>query len=294
MTSTLRGPVEFEDIQGLLRFGFKHHTEAIFLLYRIRDPVAARAWMAKAPVTSAVSQTPLPTTALQLAITCEGLHSLGVPQDIVSGFSLEFVEGMSGNAHRSRRLGDTGPNEPGRWQWGAASRVPHVGVFLYALPGHLLPLQEDIEAELTPGFELLSRLSTADMGGREPFGFTDGVSQPSIDWDRKRAPVDKAQTAYINLSCLGEYLLGYPNEYGLYTPRPMLEPARDAREVLTHAEDTPALKDLGRNGSYLVLRQLRQDVFGFWKALHAYAGGQADLRTRLAQAMVGRTLEVSL
>jgi deferrochelatase/peroxidase EfeB len=282
---------EYDDIQGLVRFAFKHHTEACFLLYRIRDPAAARAWLARAPVTSAVTQDPLPTTVLQLAMTYEGLRALGVPEDIACGFSLEFVEGMSGNANRSRRLGDAGQNEPSRWQWGAGSRAPHIGVFLYALPGHLHAWQDSVETELAPGFDLLGRLPTSDMGGREPFGFIDGISQPRIDWTRQRAAVDEAQYAYSNVSCLGEYLLGYPNEYGLYTPRPLLDPARDARDVLPPAEESPDMKDLGRNGSYVVLRQLRQNVFAFWQTLDRYADGRTDVRARLGEALVGRTLQ---
>ena len=35
-------PVELDDIQGLVRFGYKHHTEASFLLLRVTDPDAAR------------------------------------------------------------------------------------------------------------------------------------------------------------------------------------------------------------------------------------------------------------
>jgi deferrochelatase/peroxidase EfeB len=282
---------ELDDIQGLVRFAFKHHTEASFLLYRVRDPAAARAWMAKAPVTSAVAQNPLPATVLQLAITYEGLRSLNVPDDIASGFALEFIEGMSGNANRARRLGDLGPNESSRWQWGAESRVPHIGVFLYALPGHLQAWQQSVEAELVSGFDLLGRLPTTDMGGIEPFGFIDGISQPRLDWNRERAPLDQNRYDYLNLSCLGEYLLGYPNEYGLYTPRPLLDPTRDVLGVLPSAEDAPAMKDLGRNGSYVVLRQLRQDVFGFWQALDRFAGGHADVRACLGAAMVGRTLQ---
>jgi deferrochelatase/peroxidase EfeB len=46
--------------------------------------------------------------------------------------------------------------------------------------------------------------------------------------------------------------------------------------------------DLGRNGCYLVLRQLQQDVQGFWSELNRQAGGDVDLREWLAEAMVGR------
>ena len=284
-------PVEFQDIQGLVRFGFKHHTEASFLLLRVKNPPAARAWIAQASVTSAVTQDPPPPTALQLAFTYEGLRALQVPEDIAAGFSMEFVAGMSGNANRARRLGDLGPNDSSRWRWGTGARAPHAGVFLYALPGRLQAWQQSIEAEIEPGFELISSLATADMGGTEPFGFIDGISQPQIDWNRERTAIDQDLLDYTNLTCLGEFLLGYPNEYALYTPRPLLDPRRDAHGILPSAEDAPDMKDLGRNGSYLVLRQLRQDVFGFWQALDRYAAGRPDLRARLAEAMVGRTLQ---
>jgi len=283
--------VELDDIQGLVRFAYKHHTEAIFLLLRIKDPAAARQWIAAAPVASAVTQEPLPPTVLQLAFTYAGLRALELPDDIAAAFSMEFVDGMAGNPNRSQRLGDVGPNDAKQWEWGAGNRIPHVGVFLYALPGRLEAWQNAIETQIEPGFELMGRLATSDMGGLEPFGFIDGISQPQLDWDRERAVLDEKQLIYTNLSCLGEYLLGYPNEYALYTPRPLVELERDTRNLLPTAEDAPNKKDFGRNGSYVVLRQLRQDVSGFWQTLDRYAGGRADLRARLGESLVGRTLQ---
>src|SRR3984957_14045245 len=134
--------VEFDDIQGLVRFGYKHHTEAIFLLLRVKDPVAARQWIAAAPVASAVTQEPLPPTVLQLAFTYAGLRALELPDDIAAAFSMEFVDGMAGNPNRSQRLGDVGPNDAKQGEGGAAERIPHAGVFLYALPGCLKAWQD--------------------------------------------------------------------------------------------------------------------------------------------------------
>jgi len=283
--------VELEDIQGLMRFAYKHHTEAVFLLLRITDRAAARTWLARAAITDAVTRDPAPNTALQVAVTSGGLRALGVAEDIIHSFSPEFVEGMAGDPGRSRRLGDQGANDPARWQWGSGKRIPHVAVLLYALPGLLRGLQHTIEEQLRAGFEIAVRLTTANLDGVEPFGFVDGISQPELDWSRQRAVRDVGQRSYVNLSCLGEYLLGYPNEYGLYTPRALLGPHRDAQEILPRAEDAPESCDLGRNGSYLVLRQLRQDVPGFWQALDRYAGGDAARREQLASAMVGRKLD---
>jgi deferrochelatase/peroxidase EfeB len=281
-------PVELDDVQGLVRFGYRHLTEACFLLLRIKDPGAARAWLAQAAVTSAVTADPLPDTALHVAFTSEGLRALEVAPDLCEAFSAEFVAGMAGDAARARRLGDVGANDPGYWQWGAGERVPHVAVLLYAQSGRLAAWEQEIEAQCAAGFVRIERLATSTTQVTEPFGFADGISQPQVDWQRTRPVRDQDRLDYDNTACLGEFLLGYPNEYGLYTPRPLLVPQRDATGLLPRAEDVPELVDLGRNGSYLVMRQLRQDVNGFWGELDRQAGGDAQLREHLAAKMVGR------
>jgi len=80
----------------------------------------------------------------------------------------------------------------------------------------------------------------------------------------------------------------------LYTDRPLLNPNdAPAAEILPPAEDNPELRDLGRNGCYLVMRQLEQDVPGFWKFVDSASGGGAEEREQLASAMVGRTRDGS-
>ena len=283
--------VDFSDVQGLMRFGYKHHTEGAFALLRVRNRAAARAWLAQAPVGTA-AKGPLPPTVLQVALTAPGLQALGVPDGIVAGFAPEFVAGLGTDPNRARRLGDVGNNDPARWQWGGGAEAqPHVLVMVYAMPGHLAARCRDLESHWDVAFELMRWLPTSDMGGVEPFGFTDGVSQPEIDWARQIPAEDHDSLAYRNLSCLGEFLLGYPNEYGRYTARPLLEPVGAAAMQLPRAEDDPERADLGRNGSYLVLRTLRQDVPGFWRFLDAQAGGEPAERQRIAEAMVGRRMD---
>lgn len=81
----------------------------------------------------------------------------------------------------------------------------------------------------------------------------------------------------------GEVVLGYPNDYGLYTTRPLIEPHNESfASLLPNAEDEPLLKDFGRNGSYLVIRQLHQDVPGFWQFLDRESGSVPEKRERLA------------
>jgi deferrochelatase/peroxidase EfeB len=70
----------------------------------------------------------------------------------------------------------------------------------------------------------------------------------------------------------------------------LLDPAADQRGLLPRALDDPTKRDLGRNGSFLVLRDLRQDVRGFWQYHERQANALGLNRQRLAEAMVGRTM----
>src|SRR5204862_8034038 len=133
--------------------------------------------------------------------------------------------------------------------------------------------------------EELKTLGTSNLDGDEPFGFADGISQPQLDWDQQRQ-TPCTQLEYTNVVALGEFLLGYRNEYGKITDRPLLE--RDAANAeLLEAIDLAAKKDLGRNGTYLVLRQLEQDVRKFWRFLHEQAGGNLTEAGKLGAKMVG-------
>ena len=67
---------DYRDIQGLVRFGYRHLEAARFHLLTIADAAAARAWLSKAPVTTAVKGH-RPDVALQVAFTYEGLQRLG-------------------------------------------------------------------------------------------------------------------------------------------------------------------------------------------------------------------------
>lgn len=286
-------PVEHDDIQGIVRFGHGQLPEASFFLLKVQNPPAARAWLRQAPVTSAVTTDPPPKAALQVALTRQGLQALEVPAEVIAAFSPEFLAGMA-EPSRARRLGDVGANEPSRWDWGGFEpAIPDLLVMAYAKQDGLASWLETIQGQLwEQAFQVQACLPTFDIGDIEPFGFADGVSQPRLDWSRSLAADGSGRDDYGNLLALGEVLLGYPNEYGLYTDRPLLNPMQDLRaRALPPAEDVPERRDLGRNGTYLVLRQLHQDVRGFWRFLDRQAEGEPERRRHLAEAMVGRRMD---
>jgi len=279
--------VEFSDVQGLLRFGYGKLTGACFLLLRIEDPAAAAGWLAEAPVSTAEVKSPPPERALQLAFTSQGLKRLGLSSEILDGFSAEFISGMAGEDNRSRRLGDTADSSPSKWQWGSSNTSLDMVAMIYATPDLFDDWKHSLASQMqNSGFTVMHCLSTEDMGNIEPFGFADGVSSPVIDWERKRNPSGD-QVTYENLVMLGEFVLGYPNEYGLYTDRPKID---DAQADLPDAEDSPGSKDLGRNGTYLVMRQIDQDVHGFWKFLSKQTGNSPTFTQELAEQFVGRKM----
>jgi Dyp-type peroxidase family len=248
--------LELADVQGLFARGYGDLKSAAFLLLRVEDAAAARRWLGEARMTSAEERRP--EQAVNIAFTSAGLERLGLPGEAVAQFSNEFAAGMT-TPHRTRILGDVEENAPERWDWGGAGAPVDAVLLLYARDESSLSRLEEAPA----GFSLVRRLDTADLDGFEPFGFRDGISQPFVEGLGKSGPAEATVRP-------GEFLLGYENEYGQTNEQALL-----------------------RNGSYLVFRQLRQDVSGFWRYVDAAtrrADGSSDEPAwlRLASKMVGR------
>lgn len=280
--------VDYADVQGLVRFGYGHMTSAAYALVNIKNAAAAKVWLRSAPVTTAVVQKPPPKTALNIAFTAPGLKELGVPDSVIDGFPHEFRGGMAQES-RARQLGDVKNNEPSKWFWGGKGHEPHAVIMFFAEPDQFDSFIQSTKGNTwSDAFEHdVTWLGTSNLDGDEPFGFADGISQPQIDWEQQRQ-TPCTQFEYTNIVALGEFLLGYRNEYGKITDRPLLEPDA-ANAGLLNAEDAPAKKDLGRNGTYLVMRQLEQDVRTFWKFLYEQAGGNLTEAAQSGAKMVGRT-----
>ena len=261
-------PVELElgDVQGLVARGYGSLKAASFLLLGLEDAAAARRWLGTA-LDSITSGDERPESrAVNLAFTSVGLARFGLSPEVLQQFSNEFVNGMT-TEHRRRILGDLGDDAPEHWDWGGPSTAAVGAVLLlYARdPAELERLLEEQSRLLvTAGVEVQRKLDTSDLDGFEPFGFRDGISQPFVEGLSKTGPGGQTVRA-------GEFVLGYVNEHGHYTDQTLLK-APDA---------------VGKNGTYLVFRQLEQDVRGFWRFLEEIAADPAE-RTRLAAKMVGR------
>lgn len=290
MTKSSPPNIQLDDIQALLRFGHGRLIESAFLLLKIRNPALARNWLSQAEFNNATRQHSIPSQAVQVAFTVEGLRAMGLDNKIIEGFSDEFISGMHGDESRSRRLGDIGDNAPENWAWGhEPDQFPHMLLMLYSEKDGMPTLRSSINDEaFQKAFEIQRELPTAELRAEEPFGFVDGISQPKVDWEQQQSTDIHKRDHYSNLLAPGEVMLGYANEYGLYTPRPLIDAQDDPlAAVLPDAQDQPAKKDFARNGSYLVVRQLQQDVPGFWKYVDKATNSEQE-REQLAAKMVGR------
>jgi deferrochelatase/peroxidase EfeB len=297
-----RRDIDTSDIQAIVKTAFDALKGASYMLLRVVEPYAARQWLRNLAPARLKRPEELKNVdgenvdaeeTCQIAFTASGLLALDVDKTIVDRFSPEFVEGMAGDENRSRRLGDIGANAPANWKWGVGDREPHVLLILLASKAEQLKALADkmlAQAEAA-GLSKIDILTTSDMYGREPFGFVDGGSQPSFDWDHPRTPGTKADRDYTNLLALGELLLGYRNEYGLLTERPWLTADQKNAAMLRKDMYSSERRDLGLNGSYLVFRQLDQDVRHFWRWVASEAARVGITMEDLAESMVGRRLD---
>ena len=118
---------------------------------------------------------------------------------------------------------------------------------------------------------------------------TGSVSQRSIGKgsDRSRATNSSTATLFPSASfCLVTRTSTTNTRIG----RCSIRTVKGAAQLLP-ALDQPQMKDLGRNGTYLVIRQLVQDVRGFWQFADKAGSNPRKSVNDLQRAMVGRDLD---
>jgi Dyp-type peroxidase family len=255
-------PVRQDDLQGNILCGYgKKYGHGLYVFATVVDPEAAAAWIGAqvASVTTARPWAHPPPDTLNLAFTCEGLGQLGVDEEILRSFPAEFRDGMEA---RADRLGDTDPH---RWEDGLAGAHVLVTVMARSAAARDRRLLELEEALRAGGFSVTAHQKTAfNADGHEPFGFRDGISQPPIR-DPNAGPTRRDGDGEPIRP--GEFVLGYDDEGGCLAVGP---------------------GEFGRNGSYMVVRKLLQDVDGFWSFMRKQAGPDRGRQEWLASKIVGR------
>jgi Dyp-type peroxidase family len=280
--------LELNDIQGIIIRGYSNMPAAKFVLLGIRDASLAKKWfeMMSSEVTSGVEKKE--DFAVNIALTYDAIARLGLDKEALDTFPMEFEDGMV-TKHKQLFLGDFGASAPDNWEWGGQnSEAVHVLLMMYGADVATLKSIEDKYASGLDQFGLyqIKNLDTTVLYERkEHFGFQDGISQPTIEGlSRKDVPE--------NTVSAGEFVLGYKNEYDQYTLSPTVG-ANGSASNLPTAVNESGKHDLGKNGSYLVFRQLKQDVELFWQYMEKCtldANGQCDEKEmiKLAAKMVGR------
>jgi deferrochelatase/peroxidase EfeB len=278
--------MEASQIQSLVFGGLGFMKDGTLLLYNLPDDrEKARAFMAGLyPRIGFGDGRKLRYKAiLTVALGPRALGKLGLPDSSLESFPAAFLEGMSTGA-RARILGDDDDNAPQNWEWG---RKPcDLALLAYGYNDKLVRGLEQRIARLAEENGVAEphriALERTKKPAIEPFGFVDGVSQPVIRGSyqsyRKNDPIHLVEP--------GEFVIGYPDNRGNFPPEPELSPLADPNNLLPIASKThgfgnsiaEAPRAVGRNGSYLVIRQLEQDVKGFWN----YCRNEADrLQRRL-------------
>ena len=300
MKSTRFSDDVLADIQGFITSGYGHLSHAAYLFVQFHDPGSAQRWLGRlAPGIMSSRAWPVgpdgkkvkPPVAVNIALSAGGLAALGLPRQVLCTFPPEFLEGIASPA-RSRILGDTEESDPGEWELGGTGTPPiHAVLVVHAVSEAGLEeacrVQRTFLDEAAGGVvELPGSMQTGyrPEGNNEPFGFHDGIAQPSI----AAISGDGVPT--------GEFILGYQNHFQIIPPTPVVPAELDRDAVLPRLANpyhAQALGDLGINGSYVVYRKLQQDVAGFWQfmkreAVRRTGGEDTNHMIRLASQCVGR------
>ncbi len=216
--------------------------------------------------------------AVFLGCSAAGLGQFPVPNAepdaLLQGFPYPFRLGMH---QRGRTLGDLGPQDAAQWRWhdGTAEAI----LFVYAETPDDLAFAAQVHRSLVEnhGGTVIAQTDCAPADMARPdfehFGYRDGISQPVIRGTQRSTRDVPAR----DLLEPGEFILGYKDGQGFFPPSPLLPAEADLALELPILSDGDfgrfpdfgdkslgaAPRDFGRNGAFIVIRELVQDVDGF-------------------------------
>ena len=289
--------LELSEIQAYLIKDYKEMGSSKYYLVQVTDAAAAKKFLASVADSITCANAAINETYLNIGFTSKGLIALGYNnEENMHTFSREFREGMV-SPHRQRLLGDFDSSDPSKWQWGGPHNERIDMIFMVFGKNDAIAESyfQQLKQKFEPGFSVIHILDGRPLpNDREHFGFRDGISQPVI--------IGSNVTPAGNNNDVnpGEFVLGYKNEYDIYPDAPLLKVAQGNPELLA---DNPAgykdketgkpFKDIGRNGTYFVLRQLEQNVNGYWsfikkQTIDEHGNTSNAEATKIAAKMMGR------
>ena len=290
-------PLELTEIQAFLFKDFKEMGASKYYLLQVKDATAAKNFLSFIADSITHANGTINEICLNMGLTSTGLIALGYNhEENMHTFSREFREGMV-SPHRQRLLGDFDSSDPSKWQWGGPSNERVDMIFMVfgknetIVENYFHSLKQKLEA----AFSVVHILNGKPLpNGREHFGFREGISQPVIKGS------DLPPVGNNNDIDPGEFVMGYKNEYGVYPDAPLLKVPQGNLELLSDNPDgyqddatNKRFKDIGRNGTYFVLRQLEQNVNGYWSFMKKQATDENgntnnEEATKIAAKMMGR------
>ena len=281
--------LELSQIQGFLVKEYKEMAFSKYFLLQVTDVNKAKAFIKEKSQKITTVTSVIKDSCMNMGFTSSGLKALGLAQNNIQTFIREFREGMV-TPHRQRLLGDHDSSDPQNWNWGGPNNESvHLIMMVFEkseekINAQTIHMREQLEQYGLKEVFLLDGATFPE--DREHFGFKDGISQPAI--------IGSGITGIQNDNIEpGEFVLGYKNEYDVYPDSPMLKEKQGNINMLADDPAGKGNKDLGRNGTYFVLRQLKEDVDGFWNFLNEKSRNEdgtlnAEESTKLAAKMMGR------
>ena len=201
---------------------------------------------------------------LGIAFTYQGLRALGIPHSSLDSFPQEFREGM---AARASILNDLDSNAPANWEHPFGTADFHVALAIYSSDDKdlemLLERARQSHHDL-PKITVVYRLKFTELpGGRNPFGYKDGLHNPHVEGSGM-----PAHSRFETSVKAGEFIMGYADNLG---------------EIATN----PVPEALRRNGTFLAFRKFHLHVAAFRRYLREQASSP-DEEELIAAKMVGR------
>jgi len=285
--------IETKDIQALFKGIGLYWPCGQFFYCRYEDDVSGRNLLQYLDsLTSYHDLKNKPDICISAAFTYGGLDALNLDCDILNSLPDDFRDGMR---RRAAINGDAGESDPSLWEEVWADKQVHLWIGVYAtdearLGNWVSDFTSWVEAESGAsilGTQDVSRIVSdpespvyiEDEASQpqkpvllEHFGFRDGMGNPAIQGlADKHVAGDGALDIDGNWHALpaGEFLLDHVDTDG-------------------ELPDAPRPKALARNGTFMVLRKLEQDVDLFRSYLKEQSGRLGRDADDIGARMVGR------